>query len=125
MRGVGRKIVGRQDRRPPDRDVRQRGGAHRLSMPLSLPIGIGITRDGTSELQFSSVADGIRPCKSSRRFTSKRRGPYEASSHRLCIAADERRGTVRTVESASKDCGGGRSQQPWWDSKRGWNSPGR
>ena len=33
--------------------------ACRLSLMLSLSIGIQITRDGTSELQFSCVDEGI------------------------------------------------------------------
>ena len=42
-----------------DGDVTHCGVARRLSLLLSLPIGMRITRDGISELQFSSVTKGI------------------------------------------------------------------
>ena len=70
-RGLARQTVGRQGRRPADRDVTHRGVARRLSVLLSLPVGMQITRDGISEPQFSSVAEGIRLCRCSRRFTRK------------------------------------------------------
>ena len=75
VRGVVRLKVGRQDRRPADGDVTHRGVARRFSVPLSFSIGMRITRDGVSEQQFSSVAEGIRPCRRSRYFTRRRREP--------------------------------------------------
>ena len=59
MRGVVRQNVCWQGRRPTNSDLTHCGMARRLSLLLSLPIGMRITRDGISELQFSSVAKGI------------------------------------------------------------------
>ena len=73
MRGVACQKLGWQDRRPADGDVTHRGVARRLSVLLSLPIDMQITRDGISELQLSSAAEGITPCRCSRRFTRRRR----------------------------------------------------
>ena len=85
MREVARQNDGRQGRRPADRDVTHHGVARRLSLLLSLPIGMRITRDGNSETQFSSVDEGVRPCMCSQRVTRRRREPCERSSHRLCV----------------------------------------
>ena len=59
MRRVAQQEVGWQGRRPADSDATHYGMARRLSLLLSLSIGMRITRDGISELQFSSVAEGI------------------------------------------------------------------
>ena len=60
MRGVARPNVGWQGRRQAEGDVTHCGVARRLSLLLSISIGMWITRDGVSELQFSSVAKGIQ-----------------------------------------------------------------
>ena len=60
VRRVARQKVGWQGRRPADGDVTPCGVARRLSLLLSLPIGMWITRDGNSELLFSSVVKGIQ-----------------------------------------------------------------
>ena len=75
MRGVACQDVGWQGRRPSDRDVTYRGVARRLSVLPSIPIGMRITCDGIGEPQFSSVVEGIRPCRCSRRVTRRRREP--------------------------------------------------
>ena len=75
MQGVAGQNVGRQDRRPGDRGVTHRGVAGRLSVLLSLPIDMRITRDGIGEPQSSSVAEGIRPCRCSRRVPRSRHEP--------------------------------------------------
>ena len=75
MRGVTCQDVGWQGRRPADRDVTYRGVERRLCVLFSLPIGMRITRDGIGEPQFSSVVEGIRPCRCSRRVTRRRRKP--------------------------------------------------
>ena len=59
MPGVARQKIGSQGRRPTEGDRTHCGMACRLSLMLSLSIGIQITRDGTSELQFSCVDEGI------------------------------------------------------------------
>ena len=75
VRGVARQKIGRQDRWPVDRDVTHHDVARRLGVLLSLPIGMRITRDGISKPQFSSVAEGVRPCMCSRRVTRRGREP--------------------------------------------------
>ena len=59
MRGVARQMIGRQGRLSADSDVTYCGMARRLSLLLSLPIGLRRRRDRTSELYFSSVAECI------------------------------------------------------------------
>ena len=46
--GGARQKIGRQDRWPADRDVTHHGVARRLSVLLSLPIGMRITRNEIS-----------------------------------------------------------------------------
>ena len=75
MRRVAHQKARRQDRRPADRDVTHRGVECRLSVVLSLPIGMRITRDGIGDPQFSSVTEGIQRCRCCRRFTRRRREP--------------------------------------------------
>ena len=58
----GRLCEGKHDKMSDggaDSDVTHCGMVRRLSLLLSLPIDMRITRDGISELQFSSVAEGI------------------------------------------------------------------
>ena len=58
----GRLCEGKHDKMSDggaDSDVTHCGMVRRLSLLLSLPIDMRITRDGISELQFSRVAEGI------------------------------------------------------------------
>ena len=59
VRRVPRQNVGYQDRRSADNDVTHCDMSRRLSLLFSLPNGMQITRDGVSQLPFSSVAKAI------------------------------------------------------------------
>ena len=75
-----------QDRRPADRDVTHRGVAGRLSVLISLLIGMRITRNGISEPQISSAAEGVQPsrctlCVSPEKDVSRKRGVSIGSAY--------------------------------------------
>ena len=105
MRRVARQKDGWQGRRPADGGVTHCGVAHQLSLRFLLPIGMGIMRGGSSELQFSSVTKDIHLGRCRRCVAKRGRKPQE-SSHRLCAVAIGRywhpSGPTRRQEQGSR-----------------------